>query len=152
MKFKLIIVLEILALVIVPLSFSIRKYNNWPEEKVSAGTSFHDSGYRGSRNNQGKMMTVMMYSCDSDDSWLFEFSDYTPEIKAEDTLTIKTDPEDRSHAVYLPYEKYKLIKRRIIAIVICLVAVIITVIWYRVEKEVEKELHPYSFTNKTGNK
>ena len=120
----LVIGIEIIICLLICLTDNIHKYDYWSEDQATISDISIDNSPKPTRSSRGTDCYIIVDY--NGDKTLMHFSGYSPELTQYDIITIKCNPDNKSEIVYLPYEKHRILFKRIKASVLFLVLIIVS--------------------------
>ena len=120
----LVIGIEIIICLLICLTDNIHKYDFWSEDQATISDISIDNSPKPPKSSRGTDCFIIVDY--NGDKILMHFSGYSPELNKDDIITIKCNPDNKSEIVYLPYEKHRILFKRIKASVLFLVLIIVS--------------------------
>lgn len=128
MKYKkmyaIVIGIEIIICIIICLTDNIHRYDSWIEVQATISDISIDNSPKSPRSSRGTDCNIIVNY--NSIKKLMHLPGYSPDLNKGDIITIKYNQSNESDIVYLPYEKHRILLKRIKTIVLFLVLIIVS--------------------------
>lgn len=102
---------EIIMCLIICLTDNIHRYDSWTEVQATISYISFSSHYSPGRSSSGTDCSIIVDY--NEKKAHMALSDYSPDLNENDVVLIKFNPDNESDIVYIPYEKHRILLKRI---------------------------------------
>ena len=128
MKYKIMYILvagvEIIMCLIICLTDNIHRYDSWTEVQATISYISFSSHYSPGRSSSGTDCSIIVDY--NEKKAHMALSDYSPDLNEGDVVSIKINPDNESDTVYIPYEKHRILLKRIKTSVTFMVLIVLS--------------------------
>ena len=115
MKYKIMYILvagvEIIICLILCLTDNIHRYDSWTEVQATISDISFSNNYRPGRSSRGTDCFIIVDY--NEKKTCMSLFNYSPDLNEGDVVSIKINPDNESDTVYIPYEKHRILLKRI---------------------------------------